>query len=73
MTILRPLAAFITATVTGLLINLLPEELAEERVEGEPVQPVAESTIEKMTMLQRIRDGLGYAFGELLKDIGVGY
>ena len=70
MTILRPLAAFVTATVTGLLINLLPEEPAEERVEGESVQPVAESAIEKMTMLQRIRDGLGYAFGELLKDIG---
>ena len=26
MTLLRPLAAFLTATVTGVLINLLPEE-----------------------------------------------
>lgn len=26
MTLLRPIAAFLTATVTGMLINLLPEE-----------------------------------------------
>lgn len=32
MTIVRPVAAFVTATATGLLINLLPEE---------PTQPVA--------------------------------
>jgi len=32
MTIIRPIAAFVTATVTGLLINLLPEE---------PTQPAA--------------------------------
>jgi uncharacterized membrane protein YraQ (UPF0718 family) len=32
MTVVRPLAAFVTATVTGLLINRLPEDL--------PVPPV---------------------------------
>jgi len=32
MTIVRPVAAFVTATATGILINLLPEE---------PTQPVA--------------------------------
>ncbi len=70
MTILRPLAAFITATVTGLLINLLPEEPAEKLVKLEPVDPVAESSADESSMMQRIRDGLKYAFGELLKDIG---
>jgi hypothetical protein len=70
MTILRPLAAFITATVTGLLINLLPEEPAVA-LEAEPsALPADESAVEKMSMWQRIRDGIVYAFGGLLKDIG---
>lgn len=36
MTLLRPLAAFLTATVTGVLINLLPEDAPPPRVATTP-------------------------------------
>lgn len=70
MTILRPVAAFATATVTGLLINLLPEEPAIAIEEVSPSVPDEASIAGKSSALQRMREGLGYAFGELLKDIG---
>lgn len=78
MTVVRPLAAFFTATITGLLINRLPEETA-------PVAPAealaggcgcAGSNCGGLTapveppLGRRLRDGLTYAFGELLGDIG---
>lgn len=77
MTLVRPLSAFLTATITGLLINLLPEEAAKVAAPNagncgcssscggdqskQPAQP---------PMLQRVRAGLAYAFGDLLGDIG---
>jgi uncharacterized protein len=72
MTVLRPLAAFVTATVTGLLINRLPEE---------PVEPAATAPACGCTdceaapavrppLATRLRDGVRYAFTELLGDIG---
>ena len=70
MTVLRPVAAFATATVTGLLINLLPEEPAIAIETMPPPSTVETSVGDKPGMLQRMREGLGYAFGELLKDIG---
>jgi uncharacterized protein len=78
MTVVRPLAAFFTATVTGLLINRLPEEPA-------PIVPVEASaggcgcsgggcggpaTPAQPPLGRRLKDGLAYAFGELLADIG---
>ncbi len=73
MTIVRPVAAFLTATITGLLINLLPEEAAQPEdkeqsscgnsccgAEQAPQQP----------LMRRLRDGQTFAFGELLGDIG---
>jgi len=77
MTVVRPLAAFMTATVTGLLINRLPEE-------PEPSPPVTAETAGcgcsggcgdakapvKLPLGRRLREGLSYAFGELLADIG---
>lgn len=75
MTVLRPISAFITATVTGLLINRVPDD--EPRVSAAdqsgcgctsscapPPQPSPPH------LLRRVRDGLRYAFGDLLKDIG---
>jgi uncharacterized membrane protein YraQ (UPF0718 family) len=74
MTVLRPLAAFITATVTGLLINRLPEEplpapaatvsCSDACCGKEPAQG------DRAPLRERLRSGLGYAFGELLADIG---
>ncbi len=77
MTIVRPIASFFTATVTGLCINRLPEELLPSPEETQapgcgcpsetdgcpPSEPV-------VSHLQRIRHGVAYAFGELLGDIG---
>lgn len=70
MTVLRPLAAFATATVTGLLINLLPEDPAVV-IDTEPTDTKVEEVSENnSTMFQKMREGLSFAFGELLKDIG---
>jgi len=74
MTIVRPIAAFITGTLTGVLINLLPEEKTE--LDAEPIGCgcsdagcATEATI-KAPITERMASGVRYAFGELLKDIG---
>lgn len=93
MTVFRPLAAFVTATVAGLAINFLPEN-------GKT--PAAESSLpmhhdaagcgcasgccasgnenetgtdnhphgRKPPLTSRLRNGLHFAFGEMLQDIG---
>ncbi len=38
MTVVRPLAAFVTATVTGLLINRLPEDLVPQPASAEAAE-----------------------------------
>jgi hypothetical protein len=78
MTIMRPVAACITATLTGLFVNLLPPEpsLAPAAVPnpahgscsggccGEaPAEP-------SHGPLKRLGGGLRFAFGDLLGDIG---
>jgi uncharacterized membrane protein YraQ (UPF0718 family) len=74
MTIVRPLAAFVTGAVSGILINLLPEEqtaLTEEQ-NGGACQEIccASKSTPQVPLAGRIGDGIGYAFGELLKDVG---
>jgi len=74
MTLLRPVAAFITATVAGLLINRAD---AQEPVPS-PAPPEAGcgcsgshcSSSAPASPAHRLRDGLGFAFGEMLDDIG---
>jgi uncharacterized membrane protein YraQ (UPF0718 family) len=74
MTIVRPIAAFITGTLTGILINLLPEEKTE--LDAEPQDcgcSDASCGAELATtapLSERMAAGVRYAFGELLKDIG---
>jgi uncharacterized membrane protein YraQ (UPF0718 family) len=72
MTIVRPVAAFFTATVTGLAINRLPDEEPTAVVEddgcGCPSEPLPAAETRSPGL--RFKDGLTYAFGELLKDIG---
>lgn len=75
MTVIRPVAAFLTALLTGGLINLLPEQKSPE-----PAEPVnncgcGENEDENpdhasQPLFQRMRQGIIYAFTELLKDIG---
>jgi len=79
MTVVRPLAAFFTATVTGLLINRLPEEknLAQEEKIGESDCGCSSSGCgsevdkpSRPSLARRMKEGIGYAFGDLLGDIG---
>jgi uncharacterized membrane protein YraQ (UPF0718 family) len=78
MTVVRPLAAFITSTVTGLLINRLPEEEKVNLEENSQESSCGPSSccggeIEKPSppsLRRRLKEGVGYAFGDLLKDIG---
>lgn len=78
MTIARPVAALITATITGLLINLLPEEGASipTYVEAEKGGSCQDSCCKghqhshDTSMGHKLRSGMRFAFGELLGDIG---
>lgn len=73
MTVLRPVAAFVTATVTGLLINRLPEEPLPKSAAALACTDACcgKPTADRRPPLgTRLRDGLGYAFGDLLGDIG---
>lgn len=78
MTVMRPVAAFFTATLTGLFINLLPDE--------PPLAPVTVPVVDHSSCsdsccghapaeaeqgpVSRMRAGLQFAFGDLLGDIG---
>ena len=74
MTVIRPIAAFITGTLTGVLINLLPEEKTAATVEqnscGCHDSSCNAEGPTKAPFMERLADGVRYAFGELLKDIG---
>jgi uncharacterized membrane protein YraQ (UPF0718 family) len=74
MTVIRPIAAFITGTLTGILINLLPEETTELDVEqndsGCQSSCCETESHAKAPLAKRMAAGIHYAFGELLKDIG---
>jgi len=75
MTIIRPVSAFITALATGSLINLLPEQ--KEVSKTDTADSCCSADPDKSTLsalqkpiLQRLKDGVVYAFTDLLKDIG---
>jgi uncharacterized protein len=75
MTVIRPVAAFFTATVAGSLINRIPDPPAARAViegahcaDGCCGMPSAQE--QRPPLGARIREGLRYAFGELLRDIG---
>lgn len=77
MTVMRPLAAFFTATVTGLCINLLPaeqvpsEEVAEEQNSASCGNGCCkEHQPRPQNLGPRLGAGLRFAFGDLLGDIG---
>ena len=76
MTVVRPLAAFITATVAGILVNFIPED-KEMAPAPEPScfccsgeTEGAHDGTHKHSLLQRMRSGLAFAFGGLLADMG---
>lgn len=81
MTVLRPLAAFVTATVTGLLVGRLPDAAGREMPAAPGAGGAAEACAGNATgacagppvrasLGERLSAGQVYAFGELLADIG---
>ena len=76
MTVVRPFAALLTATVTGLLINRLPAGRSGEGVEeaeGSACGCAGEAAARagsRAPLARRLRESLGYAFGDMLGDIG---
>lgn len=74
MTIIRPLAALITAISAGLLVNLLP--VKPTAAPCAPADCCCETACKPPTttagtpLRRAIPDGIRYAFGQLLSDIG---
>ncbi|MBI5017829.1 MAG: SO_0444 family Cu/Zn efflux transporter [Deltaproteobacteria bacterium] len=67
MTVFRPLAAFATAVVAGVLENFSSgKEIAEEPT---PACGCAQSPPMAVPITRRVREGLRYAFGDLLGDL----
>ncbi|WP_084301941.1 SO_0444 family Cu/Zn efflux transporter [Desulfonatronovibrio hydrogenovorans] len=80
MTVIRPVSAFLTATMAGLLVNLVPDQNHKSRLTTEassgldcgcagncrtgPVHPVSEG------LVHRIKSGLSFMSNDLIRDIG---
>ncbi|MBA4357085.1 MAG: hypothetical protein C0405_05085 [Desulfovibrio sp.] len=78
MTVLRPVSALLTATVAGLAANLLPERLIHAVKAETPCTTgccsggvATTAPARKMRLSERLRDGLGHAYGEMLADVGL--
>ena len=78
MTIIRPLAAFLTAFTAGIMVNLLPDESTGDGPVNNPACSCAsEKKIsskccdQKPTLYNRSVSSFSFAFNELLADIGV--
>ena len=82
MTVVRPIGAFITATIAGILVNYVPEHKAKEAV-PEPACSCCTGHADEAhdcdhnhagnnnhALFQRLRSGLVFAFGGMLADIG---
>jgi uncharacterized membrane protein YraQ (UPF0718 family) len=73
MTVVRPVAAFITAMSAGLLVNLLPVKAAAcAAPPGSCDCKICTRTTESVPrpLWRALADGIRYAFGSLLRDIG---
>ncbi len=82
MTVLRPVSAFLTATVAGLAANLLPERfLPALKAEAQScatgcfssscATPQPAGPASRPSMSARLREGQHHAFGEMLADVGL--
>ncbi len=82
LTVIRPIAAFITALSAGLLENFFPEKENPAAVEPQSscctlkveeqiscCSTDAPKKIEKSSLTVRVKDGLNYAFSDLVDDI----
>lgn len=78
MAVLRPLAAFLTAMIAGVLVNLGDKDASAAPAPA-PLEPLAQSGCgcktccaahTPQTFVQKLLFGIRYAFGNLLADIG---
>jgi len=70
MTILRPVAAFFTATFAGAFVNLTDKHEKEEiKKDSETCANGCSGTLETPGIWQRLKGGIRYAFTDLLMDI----
>ncbi len=77
MTVIRPVAAFITAFTAGIAVNLLPEDALEENPKIKPDCSCTSKHNEESTCCnsspshyERTVSSFSFAFKELLADIG---
>jgi uncharacterized membrane protein YraQ (UPF0718 family) len=75
MTIIRPLAALISATTAGLMVNLLPEKPSIQKcTSGDTccceTHEKLNNNAQRAPLMRAIPDGITYALGPLLRDIG---
>jgi len=70
MTLVRPVAAFVTGTVAGLLVNRFDPDEAANAPRPKPLAPLDAFALRKTPVLAKLRLGLGFAFGEMLAGIG---
>ncbi|SHE43257.1 hypothetical protein SAMN02745206_00271 [Desulfacinum infernum DSM 9756] len=76
LAVLRPLAAFVTATVTGMLVNLLPQSDPAEAPSRPPLpdapqtDPHAAHQGSQPSLGRRVVQGMLYGFSDLLQDLG---
>ena len=75
MTVIRPVAAFLTALITGIGVNLLDKAPPTPKAAPFTMAPscgcgCGSHKTEKKTMGIKLKEGMGFAFGDLLEDIG---
>ncbi len=73
LAVIRPVAAFVTATVTGLLVDRLPAESPDPPKPRKACSCSGHDSCAHSAsppLLLRLAAGIRYAFGELLRDIG---
>lgn len=81
MTVARPFVAFVTATVAGISENFLGRDRTNHRIIPDLSCPVdgccsgddcdPEEHSRHHTLSEKIKAGIGYAFGELWEDIAI--
>jgi len=75
MTVIRPVAAFFTALITGIGVNLLDKAPPTPKPMSFTMAPscgcgCGSQKKENKTIVMKLKEGLGFAFGDLLEDIG---
>lgn len=77
MAIIRPIAAIVTALITGQLVRLFDSDTAAAELPAPPDTACSSNcchaanaaVLHQTSLMQRLRSGLSFAFGDLFNDI----